>query len=121
MFNHPEQFIQEKLSKKALSANTVRDLILAAFLVALQKNELILAKTALSDDWMESKAIEIREKANQIFDRIDAPFEYPTLLQLEKGGEALKKIYCIEKLPPRIQSEFDQSYELIPSKFCKPL
>ncbi len=121
MFNQPEQFIQEKLSKKALSANTVRDLILAAFLLALQKNELTLTEEVLSEDWLEAKAIEIREKANLVFASIEAPFEYPTRSQLEKASDLLKKAFSMEKLAPGIQSEFNQRHELILSKFCKPL
>lgn len=121
MFKQAEQFIQEKLAKKTLSANTVRDLILAAFLVALQKNERMQTGQALSDNWLELKAIEIREKASRVFSSIEAPFEYPTDLQVEKASNLLKQAYSMEKLPPEIQSEFEQNYQLILSKFCKPL
>jgi len=120
MFKQPEEFIQEKLSKKELSANTVRDLILAALLVALKKNEIMSTECPLSKNWLELKAIEIREKASRVFASIEAPFEYPTILQLEQASDRLKKAYSIEKLSSEIQFEFDQNYGLILSKFCKP-
>lgn len=121
MLKQVKEFIQEKLSKKELSANTVRDLILAAFLLALHQNELSLTKHTFSENWLELKAIEIREKASRVFADIKAPFEYPTLLQLEQASNLLKKAYSIEKLPPEVQSEFNQLHTVILSKFCKPL
>ena len=121
MFDHPERFIQEKLSKRVLSANTVRDLILAAFLVALQKSEMGSADLALSEGWLEEKSIEIREKASWVFKNIGAPFEYATRLQMEKASDILMAEYAIEKLAPEIQYEFNQCYQLILSKFSDPL
>jgi len=119
MFNQPEKFIQEKLSKKELSANTVRDLSLAVFLVALQKNEQMVRGQALPEDWLSLKAIEIRAKASRIFASLEAPFEYPTRLQLEECVAELKRVYRLEELPAEIQLEFDSRHGLILSKFCE--
>ncbi len=117
MLNQPEKFILEKLSKKELSANTVRDLILATFLVALQKNEQMLTEKALPEDWLTLKAVEIREKASRIFASVEAPFEYPTRAQLEKCFAELEKAYNMAKLPDEVRSEFDSKRALILSKF----
>lgn len=56
MFQDPERFIQDKLSKKVLSANTIRDAIIAAFLIILQKKAEQDAMIPQLGDWRKTKA-----------------------------------------------------------------
>lgn len=117
MVNDPENFIQEKLSKKALSANTIRDLLMALFLLILQKKEQAVSVIQSPEDWRLSKAVEIREKASSAFASIGAPFEYPNRAQLIKTNELLKKAYALDRLPHPLQKEFEDICSTIFSKF----
>lgn len=117
MVSDPESFIQEKLSKKALSANTIRDLLMALFLVILQKKEQTVAVIHSPEDWRISKAGEIREKASRAFASIGAPFEYPNRAQLIETNELLKKEYAMDQLPHPLQKEFEDVCLTIFSKF----
>ncbi|MFQ5598836.1 MAG: hypothetical protein ACE5GK_12415 [Nitrospiria bacterium] len=112
-----EGFLREKLSKKFLSANTIRDLIMALFLLILQKREEMTSGIPRLENWREATAMEIREKANQVFSAIDAPFEYPTRDQLIKTTGVLEKKYRFDQLPPQLRKEYEGLYQRIVSKF----
>lgn len=117
MVNNPESFIQEKLSKKALSANTIRDLLMALFLLILQKKEQSVSVIQSPEDWKIAKAGEIREKASRAFASIGAPFEYPNREQLIETNELLKKEYAMDQLSHPLQKEFEDICSTIFSKF----
>ena len=117
MVQDPERFIQEKLAKKTLSPNTIRDLIMAALLIALQGHEKDLSSNSEQAEWRETKAVEIREKASRAFEKMGAPFEYPSRAQLIDATERLKKDYHWDQMPPRLRDTFEDIYGLILSKF----
>ncbi|MFQ5587544.1 MAG: hypothetical protein ACE5F7_01780 [Nitrospiria bacterium] len=93
MFQNPEQFIQEKLEKKFLSINTIRDGVLAAFLIGLQKQVEQKGQASPWEAWRKNKANALRRAASDAFASIEAPFEYPTRAQLASVIDILKKTY----------------------------
>lgn len=121
MFRDPTAFIQEKLSKKMLSANTVRDAMMASFILTLQKNE-EWGGTPLPDPvaWREAKAREMREVASAAFAGIGAPFEYPTLPQVEKVKEEIERKYRWDRLDSGLRAEHEQICRLLFEKFEEP-
>ncbi len=107
MLQDPDQFIQEKLSKKALSINTVRDVIMAAILVALKTNAPEDDQAAQDEGWVKEKSQEIRKNTSEAFKSDRAPFEYPTISQLKSVVEKLKTIYHFGRLPHQTQDVFE--------------
>lgn len=106
MLEDPERFLREKLSKKFLSANGVRDAMIASLLISLQALE-EMEKTPLREPciWREEKAKEIRKKANHAFTAIEAPSEYPTPGQLWKVKEAIEQEYGWSQWPVEVQEK----------------
>ncbi len=90
---------------------------MAALLIALQENEKTTSTEREQADWREAKAIEMREKASQIFAKLGAPFEYPTRKQLVGAVAALKQEYLWEQLAQTPKEAFDARYAQIVSKF----
>ncbi|MBI3802259.1 MAG: hypothetical protein HY282_00665 [Nitrospirae bacterium] len=121
MFRDPERFIQEKLSKKMLSANTVRDAMMASFILTLQKRE-AAAGAAMPDPvaWREAKAREMRAAAAAAFAAIGAPFEYPTLPQMEKVKEAIERTYHWDHLSADLREAHEGHCRQLFSKFEEP-
>lgn len=106
MFNDPRQFIQEKLSKKFLSINTIRDGVMAAFLVVFEKQA--EQKGEVVDTvFRRDRASEIRLTASAVFAELNAPFEYPSFEQLQQVTEALKKAYGWELVQDQFKTEFE--------------
>ncbi|MDC4223905.1 MAG: hypothetical protein MPW15_06660 [Candidatus Manganitrophus sp.] len=121
MFRDPAAFIQEKLSKKMLSANTVRDAMMASFILTLQKRE-EGGGASLSDpvSWREAKAREMREVASAAFAGIGAPFEYPTLPQMEQVKTEIERKYGWDQLDAGLKEEHERVCRLLFSKFEEP-
>ncbi len=121
MFRDPAAFIQEKLSKKVLSANTIRDAMMASFILTLQKRE-EAAGIEIADPiaWRERKSREMREVAGSAFATLGAPFEYPTLAQMEKVKQAIEQKYQWETLDPALRQEHDRACRLLFAKFEEP-
>lgn len=121
MFRDPETFIQEKLSKKMLSANTVRDAMMASFILTLQKKE-EEAGVPIPDpvSWREAKAREMREVASAAFAGIGAPFEYPTLPQVEQVKAEIEWKYRWDQLDPGLQEEHERVCRMLFAKFEEP-
>ena len=117
MLRDPERFIQEKLCKKILSANTIRDAIIAAFLITLQKKAEQDAITLQLEDWRKSKAAEIRAIMNKAFAAIDAPSEYPSHSQLKRVKEAVEKEFAWNQLPDTLKKGFNLRCNALFSKF----
>ena len=118
VFQNPAGFIEEKLSKKVLSANTVRDAMMASFLIALQKQEEAVGKPIDEPGrWREAKAGEIRKVASEAFSALAAPFEYPTLSQMERAKAAMERYYRWDRLDPRLRDEHERTCLLLFSKF----
>ncbi len=123
MFNDPRRFIEEKLQKKFLSINTIRDGIMAALLLSLQKT----ADTqAIADNreepstyeiWCKKKSSEIRARADEAFAAIDAPSEYPSLKQLKEVTTSLKISYNVEQLPETQKTDFEKRCRVLFEKF----
>ncbi len=113
----PDRFIQEKLSKKTLSINTVRDGVMAALLITLQKKEEQESSISDLEAWRRKKAIEIRIKASAVFAEIDAPFEYPTLLQIKTATDKIKKSYDWDRMPNQMKSHFETLCQSLFAKF----
>jgi len=113
----PEGFLREKLSKKVLSANTIRDAILAAFLIALQKKEAQEAEIPDPEDWRRVRVQEIRGIMSKAFSEIDAPSEYPTASQLKRVQEVLEQAYDWDKIPEALKKDFDLHCEALFKKF----
>ncbi|MFQ5597758.1 MAG: hypothetical protein ACE5GK_06870 [Nitrospiria bacterium] len=120
MMKDPEAFIQEKLAKKNLSANTVRDLLMAAFLLILRKHASARARITDGDAWLEAKTDDIRKQCVHAFGAIGAPLEYPTREQLIKAMDALKTAYRFDCLSQPLQKEFEDLCRLFFSKFSDP-
>jgi hypothetical protein len=118
MFQDPERFIREKLSKKSLSANTVRDAMMASFIIVLQKKE-EAAGEPISDpvSWREAKAGEMRKVASDTFAAIGAPFEYPTLPQMERVKVEIERQLGWSGLDPLLQEEHERNCSALFSKF----
>ncbi|HLG21776.1 MAG TPA: hypothetical protein VI382_03105 [Candidatus Manganitrophaceae bacterium] len=118
MFRDPERFIQEKLSKKVLSANTVRDAMMASFILTLQKME-EAAGHPISDplSWREAKAGEMRKAAGEAFAAIGAPFEYPTLSQVERVEAELERRFGWDRIDPPLRREHERICRSLFSKF----
>ena len=118
MFQNPAGFIEEKLSKKVLSANTVRDAVMASFLIALQKQE-EAKRGAIGEPgrWREAKAGEIRKVASGVFTALAAPFEYPTLSQMKQAKSEMERHYRWDHLDPRLREEHERTCLLLFSKF----
>ena len=116
MFEDPRQFIQEKLSKKFLSINTIRDGVMAAFLITLEKQaeqEGEVTDTVFRRD----TAREIRKTASAAFSEINAPFEYPSLEQLQKVTEGIKRAYAWESFQDQFKAEFEVLLESLFEKW----
>ncbi len=120
MLKDPEGFLQEKLSKKALSANTIRDLLMALILLTLQKKEQAVSVMQDPEAWRALKTVEIRENASRAFAGIGAPFEYPSRTQLIEACTILKKEYGLDRLPPQLLMEFEAMVGNIFSKISEP-
>jgi hypothetical protein len=121
MFKNPAEFIQEKLSKKVLSANTVRDAIMASFLIALQKQEESTGNPiGEPGQWREAKAGELRKVASAVFTALAAPFEYPTLSQMEQAKAEMERHYRWERLEPALRQEHEQTCRRLFEKFEEP-
>ncbi|WDT78772.1 MAG: hypothetical protein MPW14_16520 [Candidatus Manganitrophus sp.] len=110
MFRDPAGFIQEKLSKKILSANTVRDAMMASFILTLQKSE-EGAGASIPDpaSWRQEKAREMREVASGAFAGIGAPFEYPTLPQMEQVKAEIERKYRWDQLDAGLGKSTNES------------
>jgi len=121
MFRDPAAFIQEKLSKKMLSANTIRDAMMASFIWTLQKKE-EAAGVSMPDPiaWREAKAREMREAASAAFAGIGAPFEYPTLSQMEKVKAEIERKYHWDRLDSNLRAEHERVCRQLFSKFEEP-
>ncbi len=107
MFHDPLRFIEEKLQKKFLSINTIRDGVMAALLIALRETADKNGQTPPSETWEKKKAGEIREKAVEIFSALHAPFEYPTLAQLRQVTASLKKSFHFDQFSDRGKIDFE--------------
>ncbi len=107
MFNDPGRFIEEKLQKKFLSINTIRDGIMAALLLSLQEAAQKTGKISNTETWHREKASEIRTKASEAFAAIAAPSEYPSLSQLKEVTASLKKSYEIDQGSEKNKNDFD--------------
>jgi hypothetical protein len=121
MFRDPAAFIQEKLSKKILSANTVRDVMMASFILTIQKRE--EARGCSIPDpvsWREEKAREMREVASAAFAGIGAPFEYPTLPQMEQVKAEIERKYRWDQLDAGLREEHNRVCRMLFSKFEEP-
>ena len=118
MFQDPERFIRDKLSKKSLSANTVRDAMMASFILILQKKE-EAAGNKIADplSWREARAGEMRKIASDAFAAIGAPFEYPTPAQMERVKVEIERRLGWSALDPALQEEHEQHCRALFSKF----
>jgi len=105
--NDPIRFIEEKLQKKFLSINTVRDGIMAAILISLQEMAEQNEKITDLEAWNRTKASEIRKKADEAFAAIKAPSEYPSQNQLQHVTASLKDSYGLNQLPPAEKEAFE--------------
>ncbi len=117
MFRNPEQFLQEKLTKKYLSINTIRDGVIAALLIALQSRETRKNKLPPKEQWTNDKGREIRTRASEAFASVGAPFEYPSLPQLQSVTEALKTIYFWTDFSEKEKETFNTTCQSLYSKF----
>jgi len=118
MFQNPAGFIQEKLSKKVLSANTVRDGVMASFLIVLQKEaERVEGPIKEPGRWREAKAGEIRKAASEAFAALAAPFEYPTLSQMKEAKVEIERHYRWDRLAPSLRQEHEENCRALFSKF----
>lgn len=121
MFQNPAGFIQEKLSKKVLSANTVRDAMMASFLLTLQKQEEATGKPIGEPGrWREAKAGEIRKVASEVFAALAAPFEYPTLSQMAQAKAEMERHYRWDNLDPLLRGAHEETCRLLFEKFDEP-
>ncbi len=117
MFQDPDQFIREKLSKKFLSINTIRDGVIAALLIALQKKEERTGPIPPVAQWRKEKSSELRQIASDAFASIDAPFEYSTLSQLKTVTDILKKASDWEHFSKQEKDDFDSRCQSLFDKF----
>jgi hypothetical protein len=118
VFQNPAGFIQEKLSKKVLSANTVRDAVMASFLIALQKQaEADGEPIGEPGRWREAKAGDLRKVASEAFAALAAPFEYPTLSQMKEAAAEIERHYRWDRLDPALRREHEETCRLLFSKF----
>ncbi|NOY85207.1 MAG: hypothetical protein GXO96_10395 [Nitrospirae bacterium] len=123
MFNDPSRFIEEKLQKKCLSINTIRDGIMAALLLSLQKTadeqKTVNEKEEPSayEAWCKKKSSEIRARADEAFAAIDAPSEYPSLKQLKEVTASLKISYNLEQVPETQKTDFEKRCRALFEKF----
>lgn len=121
MFLDPAGFIQEKLSKKMLSANTVRDAMMASFILTLQKREERMGAPIPDPvSWREATAGEMRAVAAAAFAGIGAPFEYPTLPQLEQVKAEIERKYRWDQLDAGLKEAHEQICRSLFSKFEEP-
>jgi hypothetical protein len=118
MFQNPAGFIQEKLSKKVFSANTVRDAMMASFLIVFQKQAESTGQLINEPGrWRETKAGELRKVASAAFAALAAPFEYPTLSQMEQARAEIERHYQWDQLDPALRQEHEQTCRSLFSKF----
>jgi hypothetical protein len=117
VFQNPTGFIQEKLSKKVLSANTVRDALMASFLITLQKQAESQDPIHEPGRWREAKAGEIRKVASAAFAALAAPFEYPTLSQMEQAKAEMERHYRWDQLDPLLRQEHERICRSLFAKF----
>lgn len=114
MFHDPDRFIAEKLQKKFLSINTIRDGIMAALLISLRE---AAHEISAPETWNREKASEIRATASEAFTAIAAPSEYPSLNQLQQVTASLKTFYKIEQLPEEQKTAFETRCQALFKKF----
>lgn len=117
MFTDPEHFIKEKLKKKFLSINTIRDGIMAALLLSLQEAPEKGEQAITPETWGRKKASEIRVQADKAFAKIGAPSEYPTLEQLQQVAASLEKFYKVDQQPERQKADFETRCKALFDKF----
>ena len=113
MLKDPEGFILEKLSKKVLSPNTVRDAVIAAFLITLQKKAEEEGRFFETNDWRRSCAEEIRDIMVKTFAEINAPSEYPSLPQLRQVKAALECAYHWDQISESLKADFEARCEAL--------
>jgi hypothetical protein len=102
MVSDPERFIEEKLQKRFLSINTVRDALLASMIIALQRSEEARNGQKLDETLRISLAAELRKKMVEICEAEKIPTEYPTLDQLRRLRAKLEEAFGINRLDPPI-------------------
>jgi len=117
LLEDPEGFLLEKLSKKVLSANTVRDGILAAFLIVLQKKAETEGAIPLLGEWRAAHAEALRRIMGKAFEEMKAPFEYPSPAQLKRVKQVLQKAYDWDRVPDALRQDFELRCESLFKKF----
>lgn len=109
MVSDPERFIQEKLQKRFLSINTVRDAILASMIFTLQRVEELQRGEKLDEEWRNGIAAELRKKMVQVCEAEKIPTEYPSLEQLNLFREKLEELLGFGQLDPGIRESHNQN------------
>ena len=107
MLHDPKRFIRQKLSKKFLSPNTVRDGLIAALLIALEQRETAHGGLADPESWRRAKAGEIRGEMRARLSAVGAPFEYPSAAQLTQAAAGLAEVYRLGNPPEPLRCAFD--------------
>lgn len=70
--------------------------------------------------WRQEKAREMREVATAAFAEIGAPFEYPTLPQMEQVKAEIERKYRWDQLEADLQEEHERVCRQLFSKFEEP-
>ena len=116
LVSDPEQFLAEKLQKRSLSINTVRDGILASIIVAFQRAEEALRGEKLHEPWRQQFAAVLRGEMVKICEDAKIPTEYPTLDELKNLAARLERQLQMERLDPSIQAGYRQATDQLFAK-----
>jgi hypothetical protein len=98
ILSDPQRFLDEKLQKRFLSINTVRDGMLASMILSLQKKEEMRRGGSLDDAWRQGFVAGLRGKMAEICEENQIPTEYPTLEQLKLLRARLEEVMEIDRL-----------------------
>jgi len=112
----PERFLTEKLQKRSLSINTVRDGILASIIIAFQRAEEILRGEKLHEPWRQQFAANLRAELVRICEEAKIPTEYPTLEQLKGLRMRLEQQLGIDRLDPTLQADHRRASDQLLAK-----
>lgn len=110
MVSNPEGFLREKLSKRTLSINTVRDALMASILLSFQRAE--ESKGSIPDQtWRQAFAADLRQRMVAVCEAEGIPTEYPSLVQLKNLIEKMEMGLQMDRLAPDILSMHRQNAE----------
>src|SRR5579863_152177 len=116
MVSDPEQFLREKLQKRYLSINTVRDGILASMILTLQRAEEIRRGSPPGETWRQECAAALRLEMTKLCEAHKIPTEYPNLEQLNDLRSRMEEQVGINRLDRSLRDPHNDTSDRLLAK-----